>query len=277
MNKQHKLSEKDLLEAISRSGYLFESEISNMLATAGFFIESNQVIEDPFTRKSREIDLTAEYYRGYDKDKTGYKVSSKINFVFEIKNNIYPLVLMTKFEDSPNIEIWESLKEIQTTPEGVDWSSSEGFYEKILDDKDVLYTQYCSFNHKKGHKSKELMALHPESVYTGLSKITQYCEEKIEIWNDFEIDEYYRKFLYLPILLIKDELYELKFNDKLAPSLHRVDESKLVFNYYFKGTPNISIVCVVTQKGLNKFLKNMINLERTVEEEMITVVKQLSL
>ncbi len=277
MNNQYNLSEKDLLEAISRSGYLFESEISNMLAKTGFFIESNQVIEDPITRKSREIDLTAEYYHGYDKDKAGYKVSSKIKFVFEIKNNIYPFVLMTKFEFSPNIEIWGSLKEIQTTPEGVDWSSSEGFYEKLLDDNDVLYTQYCSFNHKKGHKSKELMALHPEPVYTGLLKITQYCEEEIETWNDFEIDKYYRKFLYLPILLIKGELYELKINDKLPPSLHKVDESKLVFNYYFKGAPKISTVYVVTQKGLKKFLKNMINLERTVEEEMITVVKQPSL
>lgn len=111
-----------------------------MLAKAGFFIKSNQVIEDPITRKSREIDLTAEYYHGYDKESADYKVCSKIKFVFEIKNNIYPLVLMTKFEFSPNIEIWESLKEIQTTPEGIDWSSSEGFYDKLLDNNDVLYT-----------------------------------------------------------------------------------------------------------------------------------------
>ena len=274
MHKQDKLSQKDLLEAIKRSGYLFESEISNMLAKAGFFIESNQVIEDPVTRKSREIDLTAEYYNEYDKERAEYKVCAKIKFVFEIKNNIYPLVLMTKFEFSPNIEIWESLKEIQTTPEGIDWNSSEGFYEKLLENNVLLYAQYCSFSHKKGQKNKELVALHPEPVYAGLSKITQYCEGEKDLWDDREIDKYYRKFLYLPVLLIKEDLYELQINNKSKPKLHKVDESKLIFNYYFKGDPRISTIFVVTQKGIKKFMKKMIKLERMVEEEMIIAIKQ---
>jgi uncharacterized metal-binding protein len=274
MHKQDKLSQKDLLEAIKRSGYLFESEISNMLAKVGFFIESNQVIEDPITRKSREIDLTAEYYNEYDKEIAEYKASAKIKFVFEIKNNIYHLVLMTKFEFSPNIEIWESLKEIQTAPKGIDWNSSEGFYEKLLENNVLLYTQYCSFSHKKGQKNKELVALHPEHVYAGLSKITQYCEEEKDLWDDRKIDEYYRKFLYLPVLLIKDDLYELQINNKSNPKLHKVDESKLVFNYYFKGDLRISTIFVVTQKGIKKFMEKMIKLERMVEEEMIITIKQ---
>lgn len=274
MHKQDKLSQKDLLEAIKRSGYLFESEISNMLAKVGFFIESNQVIEDPITKKSREIDLIAEYYSELDKEIAEYKVSSKIKFVFEIKNNIYPLVLMTRFEFSPNIEIWESLKEIQTTPEGIDWSSSEGFYEKLLDNNVLLFMQYCSFSRKKGHKNNELVAMHPEPIYAGLSKITQYCEEEKDIWDDREIDAYYRKFLYLPVLLIKDDLYELQINNQSSPKLHKVDESKLVFNYYFKGEPRISTIFVVTQKGIKKFMENMIKLERMVEEEMIIAIKQ---
>ena len=274
MNKQDKLSQKDLLEAIKRSGYLFESEISNVLAKAGFFIESNQVIEDPITKKSREIDLIAEYYNEYDKKRAGYKVCSKIKFVFEIKNNIYPLVLMTKFEFSPNIEIWESLKEIQTTPEGIDWSSSEGFYEKLLHNNVLLYTQYCSFSHKKGQKNNELVASHPEHLYAGLSKITQYCEEQKDLWDDLEIDEYYRKFLYLPALLINNELYELQINNGSNPKLRKVEESKLVFNYYYKGTPKISTIFVITQKGFKKFMENMIKLERMVEEEMIVAIKQ---
>jgi len=274
VNKQDKLSQKDLLEAIKRSGYLFESEISNILAKAGFFIESNQVIEDPITRKSREIDLTAEYYNEYDEERAEYKVCSKINFVFEIKNNTYPLVLMTKFEFSPNIEIWESLKEIQSSPAGIDWSSSEGFYEKLLDNNVLLYTQYCSFSHKRGQKNKELVASHPEHLYAALSKITQYCEEKKDLWDDREIDEYYRKFLYLPVLLIKDDLYELQINNKSDPKLRKVDESKLVFNYYFKGDPRISTIFVVTQKGFKTFMENMIKLERMVEEEMVIAIKQ---
>ena len=92
----------------------------------------------------------------------------------------------------------------------------------------MLYTQYCSFSHKKGQKNKELIALHPETVYAGLSKITQYCEEEKAHWDDHEIDKYYRKFVYLPVLLIKEELYELQIIDKANPILHKVNESQLL-------------------------------------------------
>jgi hypothetical protein len=57
MTSQSKILKNDLIEAIKRSGYLLESEIASILARSNFFIESNQVIEDPVTGKSREIDL----------------------------------------------------------------------------------------------------------------------------------------------------------------------------------------------------------------------------
>lgn len=277
MSDQEKISENDLIAAIKRSGYLLESEISNMLANSGFFIESNQVIEDPITGKSREIDLMAEYYDGSNKEGSKHKACSKIKFVFEIKNNIFPLVLMNKFEFSPNIEIWESIKEIQTSPKGIDSHSIDSFYEKLSDNNDHLFTQYCSFSIKKtgGNKKNELLASHPEQVYTGLSKITQYCEEAIESWESREEQpKYYRKFLYLPVFLISQDLFELKVEGNNEPILQRVEESKLVFNYYHKNEPKIATVWVVTKKGFNNFITRMLELERKVEAEMIAVKKK---
>lgn len=67
--KSAKITTKEMLDALNRSGYLLESEISRILDDAGFFIESNQVVEDPITGKSREIDLVAEYYV-YDKERS---------------------------------------------------------------------------------------------------------------------------------------------------------------------------------------------------------------
>ncbi len=52
----------EMIDAIKRSGYLLESLISKYLSQSGFFVESNQVIVDPYTGKSREIDLVAEYH-----------------------------------------------------------------------------------------------------------------------------------------------------------------------------------------------------------------------
>lgn len=270
--KQNSLSKKDLLEAIKRSGYLFESEIYNKLAKAGFFVEANQIIEDPLTGKNRELDLLAAYDRD-NKKSLAHKVSSLIKFVFEIKNNSYPLVLMTKFEFSPYIDIGDSLKEIKTTPKGIKWDYPEGFYDKLLEHDVSLFTQYCSFNRKKGNK--ELMALHPEAIYSGLSKITQYCEEMVEVWENHENDGYFRDFLYLPVLLLKDNLYELEIDKKSKPKLMKVNESKLVFNYYFKGNQRISTIWVVTEQGFNKFVENMIKLECELKKEMIAV-KEIS-
>lgn len=268
MKHPRSISKKELLDAIKRSGYLFESEISYKLSREGFFVESNQIVEDPITGKNREIDLLAEYNK-YDKKSSDHKLLSKIKFIFEIKNNIYPLVLMTKFEFSPNVVIWESFKEAITKPDDIEWDGTEGFYWTLSPDDESLFTQYCSFDRKKGNK--ELMASHPEMLYSGLSKITQYCEEQVENWEESENDKYFRDFLYLPVLLIKNDLFELEINESSQPKLKKVEESKLVFNYYYKGDQKISIVYVVTEKGFSHFMKNMIKVEGNTQKRMLSI------
>ena len=268
MKNKDILSKRDLLDAIKRSGYLFESEITYQLSREGFFVESNQIIEDPITGKNREIDILAENYK-YDKESADHELSSRIKFVFEVKNNIYPLVLMTKLEFSPNVVIWESLKEAITKHNDIEWDAYEGFYGTLLPDEKSLFTQYCSFDRKKGNK--ELMASHPEVLYAGLSKITQYCEEQVEYWEESANDKFFWDFLYLPVLLIKNDLFELEINESSEPKLKKVDESKLVFNYYYKGDQKISTVYVVTEKGFSRFMKNMIKVERDLQIKMLSM------
>lgn len=272
------ISTQDMMRAIERSGYLLESEITKTLASQGYFIESNQSILDPLTKKNREIDLVAEY-DNYDEKTATNKTIAKIHFVFEIKNNLYPLVLLTKMESSPNTEIWEGLKEVLTIPDGIKYEFYEGFYEELLQDEDFLYTQYCSFQKKKGD-GDELMAFHPDNLHSGLAKITQYCDEVVNRWKinsdeDEEIenykDDYFRHFLYMPILLINDNLYELDINNENKADLRKVEISKLVYNYYLVDKPKISIIFVMTKKGLNDFLPQMRALEEKLVEKMIKI------
>ncbi|MCG8528056.1 MAG: hypothetical protein MI748_16860, partial [Opitutales bacterium] len=54
------IEKSEILECMSRSGYLMEGRIIRSLNEAGFFVEPNQSIIDPETGKSREIDLIAE-------------------------------------------------------------------------------------------------------------------------------------------------------------------------------------------------------------------------
>lgn len=271
MRKPGKITEIEMLEALNRSGYLLEAEVSRTLAAAGFFIETNQVIEDPLTGKSREIDLIAEYNK-YDKERSDYKVTANMHYIFEIKNNLFPIVLLTRFEFTPTIEDWMGLKEALTLPTGIGYNAHESFYDELIQ-KTPIYTQYCSFQKKK--ENDELMALHPENIHSGLAKITQYCEGMVKlhdkdlIYEDPEKDEYLRHFLFLPILLINDDLYELK-RDKLE----RVDSSILVYNYHYDKEPKMAYVFVVTKKGFSPFMRSMMALEDKVERGMLEIVKE---
>lgn len=208
-----KISEGEILGALERSGYILESEISKQLSTLGYDIESNFVTIDPITGKNREIDIYAEYYDDsrYKSEKDTHQLIASTRLVIEIKNNPSPLVLLTEFEFNPDSDVYNGLRLCSTIPHNSSFQEYYGYnslFIDINDSKQKIYTQYCSFS-KKNHKD-ELMASHPENLYTDLLKIVNYCDETVESWNDREIkDEYLRNFLYLPVLLINDDLFEL--------------------------------------------------------------------
>jgi hypothetical protein len=267
-----KPSEEEMMGALTRSGYLLESQISKVLTDSGFMIRTNQVIIDPITGKNREIDLIAEYSEFAIKRTGG--CCSRVTFVFEIKNNSAPLVLLTKHEYSPHISDWYGLKEHITIPNGLTYETFDQYYsELILEGTHSIFTQYCSFQKKKANE--ELMALHPDNIYEGFSKISQYCEEQA---GDREVkvakNDYLRHFLYLPILLIRDDLYELHYDEEHQPVLKKVDSSILVYNYHTKGEPAMAYIYIVTKNGFADFINNTLDLEREIEEKMIKSRKE---
>ena len=267
--------EKEIIEALNRSGYLLESEISKLLSDSGFFVETNQVIKDPFTGKSREIDLTAEYYTLRDQA-TNNKCVSKARFVFEIKNNSAPIVLLTQFEHSPNIRSWDGLKIWETTPKGLTGYIYNDFHERLIEsNRGEIFTQYCSFQRKK--QNSELMALHPDNIHSGLAKITQYCEEAIEGRSRNEDPNgYFRKFIYLPVLLISEELYATKTNEDGELKIDKLESSILLYNYHYKGDPSMAFIHVVTKKGFPEFMNKVLQIENDIENEMIKLRKNVT-
>lgn len=270
MNPQNKITEAEIIESLSRSGYLLESQITKHLIELGYFVESNLTSLDPLTGKSREIDLYAEHsYNASENSK--YSTIALVRFIFEIKNNDFPLVLLTKFENSPDSNIYTGYKNATSFPVKIKGQYFEDFihYLFYMDERN-LYTQYCSFSRKK---NEELMAHHPENLYSSLLKLTQYCEEAIEPWQSggpaYEGDTYFRNFLCLPVLLINEDLYELDIANDNTNELKKVESSRLVFNYHYKQRPHTSIVHVVTKKGLDSFLQELYRIEKIVEKNMI--------
>lgn len=236
-----------------------------MLASKGYFIESNQALLDPITQKSREIDLVAEYF---DEHSVTEKLATMSQFVFEIKNNAYPLVLLTKMGFSPDVAIWEGLREAITVPvKNLDYNSD--FYEELMKIDWDMFTQYCSFQKKQG--KDELMAIHPDEIYSGISKIVQYCDQAVNRFGSLE-DYVFRHFLFLPVLLIKDDLYELEFK-KMSPHFKKVEISKLVYSYHFGNEQRVAIIFVMTKKGLDKFLPQIQEVEKTMRGRIQKILK----
>jgi hypothetical protein len=243
------------------------------LSKSGFIVENSQVIIDPFTGKSREIDLTAEFFN-YRERTSKTKCVSKVRFVFEIKNNSAPIVLLTEFEHSPNLEDWLGLKRWETIPEGMENIYHEGYWDKLIQEKrGSIFTQYCSFQRKKAND--ELMALHPDNIHSGLSKITQFCEETIDRKDKKESKNgYFRDFIYLPVLLISEDLYELRHSESNKPELTKVESSIMVYNYHYKNQASMAYVFVVTKKGFPDFMNSMLKVEEQIETDMIKLRKE---
>jgi hypothetical protein len=263
-------TQKELIEALERSGYLLESEISEVLNKSGFITENNQVIIDRHTGKSREIDLTAEFVNFRDRT-IETKCISKVRFVFEIKNNAAPVVLLTKFENPPNLEDWLGLKRWETIPKRLEIKYYPGYWEKLVQAKrGSIFTQYCSFQRKKSNE--QLMALHPDNLFEGLSKITQFCEEAISREKLAEPENgYWRDFLYVPVVLLADDLYELHTSGVNKHKLKKVQISMLVYNYHFKNKASMAYIYVVTKRGFKKFIESLLKIEEEVETEMINL------
>lgn len=264
-----KVTEQEMIEALNRSGYILESEVAKQLSEWSFFVQSGPVVKDPITGKGREIDIIAERY-GNNNVNSDLKNHTNIEYVFEIKNNSYPIVLLNKFRFSPNIEPRTGLKEAVSLPNGIDYFPDDIFFDGLIENNKNIFTQYCSFHKKKGNH--ELMASHPERFHESISKIIQHCDEQVEhndqyLFNEtseeVEADGYFRHRLYMPILLVNDDVLEMSDD-----GLKKVDNSTLMVNYYHKGEPYTAYIFIVTKYGLKDFLSRTEELKVNVLSNM---------
>ena len=260
-----RITESQMHDALTRSGYLLESRIVNLLVDNGFFVEPNQRILDAVTQKSREIDLIAE-----QSDRTDVrlhieeKVVVSVRFVCEIKNNPHPVVLLTELPFSPNLEIWESLHEARTGFPRNNYIEPS-FFELLTEDR-KLFTQYCSFRPKKNASTTDWMAWHPDDFHNDLEKLITYCLSATEQSEQLG-DDFHRLFLYIPVVILASDLYSaelLQTDTKL---------SKIDYGYHVhfdtRGEEQlISLVLFVTEKECLKKFKEIVSIGKDIEKNI---------
>ena len=276
---ENKPTETELLNAIKRSGYLLESKVAKYLMELGLTVESNVIYKDLQTGKDREIDLVSQFDFNFDVS-SEHDLSNQIKLILEIKNNLFPIVLLSKLPNNPDTPIWNGIKEIFTFPESFGdpkfLNYNFDFFEKgPLIKESNIYCQYCSFQLKKG--SKELMALHPTNLYESLFKTIKYADTLEEEFKGkiTQNESIFRYFVYLPVLLVSRDLYELEVHDSNEePKLKKVDYSLLYLNYHFKEESKCSLVYIVTMDGLEKFISEIKEIRENILQEMIDFKKK---
>lgn len=245
------VTDEDMLEALKRSGYIFESEVVSMLVEKGYTVESNVLYEDVNGEKKFEIDLIVELYNTVRRRKRNIFLT--LNLIFELKNYDSPLVLLTKEEDYLNsyhnyydkeyiFHIADKYKSSIVNS----WSKYS-FKNKMFDNYS-RFRQYCVFQKNiQNKKSDTLIATQDEKIHKAIQNLHQYCLEQIFEFDYGTNDNGNISIIYyLPILLLKNRIYEFRKSGELF----EVDESRLLIRSIYNGEVKNSLMYICNQKKL---------------------------
>lgn len=264
MSEHTHVSIESVRECLERSGYLMESRIVRTLAAADFFVEPNVSHKDPRTGKAREIDLTAESASGSFRR----GVCVKTTFVIEVINNRYPVVLLTERPSTPNAD-FESYVKFGTSPYPCPFLSEI----QIYDVKDAgwvnLFSQFCALTKKNGRD--EFMASHPDDIYSSLLKAAEYTEDQVEDfenWTSEEAGEYWRLFVWHPMLVVSGQLLTAKLSDDGAVLIQETPLARLEFNWHDGDSRKTTVVEFVREDFLLERLNFIRNQDDALEERV---------
>jgi len=259
------LSNEEILQCLERSGYLLESLIVRELVNQGYFVEPNQVVLDPRTGKSRELDMVAEYFSFEPSHKD---TCVKTYFVAEVINNKFPVVLLTRRPSTPN-SIFESYVKYGCTPEQNDFYVHLDYLADRSPPEERLFAQYCSLTSKKGSAS-ELMASHSEDMYASLLKIAEYVEHQLEGFADFPdgSNAFWRIFFWHPMLVLGGQLFTVEDSDASAIGLSEASSAFLEFNWHQEGEPRTTVVEVITVTALYERMGAIVSYDEALEVKL---------
>jgi len=259
-------SKKQMLECLKKSGYLLEGRLVRYLNEMGLFVEPCQSLTDERTGISREIDIIAESYRHTPSRK---KTSVITYFVIEAVNNLYPVVLLTPRVLSPSSPVGYHLK-YKVTPSK---DEKEHPFLSEVDPLEVwsiynyeLYSQYCAFTRKK---NGDLMASHPDDLHTSIQKVVEFSMHSMEVyhaWMDSIDDDYWRIFIWRPLIVFQNDLVILRQNENGTEDIVESGNAKLEYNFHHHNNPETIIVDFVTESALPEFIKNIISVDDRAEE-----------
>lgn len=257
-------STDEVLECLSRSGYLLESRLVQLLTDEGFFVEANQSVQDTRTGKSREIDLIAESHR-YTPEHGDCKV--KTTFIVEALNNRLPFVLLTPWSWTP-LSASEYRLKFSVTPYPGRCLAKLDLDKEKSTFADDIFSQFCGLSRKSG--GGPLMASHPDDVYGSLLKAAEYIELRISEWSATEKpdDKYWRIFFWQPVLVLGGQLLTVRLSPEGKPLIEEAPAARLVFNWHCDGRPTTTVFNVVTEAHFKELFQRHVCEDFVLEQKL---------
>lgn len=242
------VTQAEMLDALKRSGYIFESEVVSMLIEKDYSVEPNVLYEGIVGGNKFEIDMKVVIYKDIEHKRMGHIVLT-INLVFELKNYTSPFILFTPQDDILySYANDEYIHKIRYKFRG---SVYDALYKYITENKEydkfTHFHQYCIFENKLNGNTKKYMltASQDEKIHKAIQNLHQYCVEEVHKYSRDEerriIIEYN-----IPVLLLRNKIYEYRNDEKL----YEVDESRLLIRSAFNGEVKNSLMYICNQKNL---------------------------
>ena len=180
------------------------------------------------------------------------------------------MILMTPHPGSP-IADFEGLLRYGTTPEAFAVLPAIDLYEHKQFFDTVRYSQYCALTRKKGgdpsrkKAGDELMASHPDDLYSSLLKLAEFVEYEVSEFESREWpkeDKFWRLWFWQPILVLGGDLLVATEEDDGTLSINESEGAALIFNFHSNGRPRSVVVQVLPENALMPYLNDVIAVDR---------------
>ncbi|MCD9855933.1 hypothetical protein LUD75_14500 [Epilithonimonas sp. JDS] len=242
---------EQILEAINKSGYLFEQEVGTIIENQNFHIQTNSAFKDLDENKSREIDVVGFKRFVYDKE---LKISIDVRILCECKNNTNPFVFISRKKNEfdknyspPNFLFPKDDYHEPIPNEPNSYYVRNGFmFYKINEifpytKSETKSVQFC----KLIPKGKEWNAHHEQiydSILLPITKCLEYFKKKDKKSNSYDGQNF---IIYFPIVVVNSKIYNINSSDP---------------NYEVKEVDYISFTREIeSEKQKNKYLIDFVN------------------
>jgi hypothetical protein len=256
------MEEKEIIDALARSGYFFEIEIENMLARKGLLTQKNEPVLDKTTGKSREIDIHA-----FDTYNVSVDRMVNLDFYIECKNTKEIPVVLIRNQYIINEDInrhaynggrFAYIKSVN----GIKIPLLQFFEHKIKPIyTESIYTQYCGIK-EKGNKVK--YATHDSDDNDGMLTLMQQMVAVEELIKDCEHEDHGLLHAFIaPIYVVNGKLYEA-INGKDGIEIKEIDSGNLYVKKYVLENQREYIISITTAENLENVIDRFMDMACSV-------------